>query len=391
MINKRYSAKHKRQMWGFDERINDASGRRQRMRIYNFETRADAKNALALLRQQEREAKFGLITINRPTLQSLIEKRLPAIATKRERTRARRVLYTWLSLLDTRLKLDKKFHPVGEYKSSFKVDELKSAHIRVFIEKRQADGQGASSINRELTIIAATLNQAGEHFAELEQWKKPKMPKLKVAKSRRERIVSNDEYTRLIAHLRRPAEAGEGSRRQDQHAAYQARVRVAQIFEFAMRTAARHGEIVKLKWTDISWEREKILIYQTKTGNYKEIPLIPSLAKLIEERKPAKSVYVFTKGGNVYPKFYRILRRACGELGIPYGKDREDGLILHTARHTVTTRLVESGLDYDTIGMITGHKAKELIAHYSHKHPGSVARAAAALEQVTPDENTQQS
>jgi hypothetical protein len=34
------------------------------------------------------------------------------------------------------------------------------------------------------------------------------------------------------------------------------------------------------------------------------------------------------------------------------------------------------------IGMITGHKAKELIAHYSHKHPRSVARAAAALEQI---------
>jgi hypothetical protein len=39
-------------------------------------------------------------------------------------------------------------------------------------------------------------------------------------------------------------------------------------------------------------------------------------------------------------------------------------------------------LDYDTIGMITGHKAKELIAHYSHKHPQSAPRAAAALEQI---------
>jgi integrase len=64
-------------------------------------------------------------------------------------------------------------------------------------------------------------------------------------------------------------------------------------------------------------------------------------------------------------------------------KNIEDGLILHTARHTVTTRLVEAGLNYDTIGMITGHKAKELIAHYSHKHPQPVARAAAALEQIS--------
>jgi hypothetical protein len=37
-------------------------------------------------------------------------------------------------------------------------------------------------------------------------------------------------------------------------------------------------------------------------------------------------------------------------------------------------------LDFDTFGSIAGHKAKELIAHYSHKHPGSVARAAAVLD-----------
>jgi len=90
----------------------------------------------------------------------------------------------------------------------------------------------------------------------------------------------------------------------------------------------------------------------------------------------------FTKGGNIYPKFYRILREACEALGIPYGRDIEDDLILHSARHTVTTRLVEADLDLDTISLITDHRSKELIAHYSHKHPGSVARAAEALEKI---------
>ena len=90
----------------------------------------------------------------------------------------------------------------------------------------------------------------------------------------------------------------------------------------------------------------------------------------------------FHQGRHIYPKFYRILREACEALDIPYGRDLDDGLILHSARHTVTTRLVEAGLDYDTVGLITGHRAKELIAHYSHKHPGSVARAAEALEKM---------
>lgn len=383
MIDKKYSKKHKRYMWGFDAWISDGSGKKKRIRIYNCETKDEAEEVLGAIRRAEKEEKYGLAPrINRPTLQALIEKRLPMIAARSERTRARRVLFTWLSLLDSKVALDKRFYPAGDYRSPFKVDETKTAHVRIFIEKRQDDGQSASSINRELTIIAATLNQAGEIFSELEQWKKPKMPKLKVTKSRRERLVSDDEYARLIAHLRRGEDPLEGDRPQDRRATQKARVRVAQIFEFAMLTAARHGEIVKLRWMDISWERGKVLIYQSKTDAYKEIPLIPSLVALINERKPEKGIYVFTRGGNIYPKFYKILRRACEELNIPYGKNTPDGLILHTARHTVTTHLVESGLDFDTIGMITGHKSKELIAHYSHKHPGSVARAAAALEQI---------
>src|SRR5262245_12446692 len=383
MIDKRYSKKHKRHMWGFDIRVSDGANKKKRIRLYKFKTRDAAQKALDAIRRREYETRFGIApAINRPPLHALITKRLPMIAARSERTRSRRVLFTWLALLDPKVKLGEKFQPAGDYHCPFKVDEVKTAHIRAYIEKRQADGQAASSINRELTIIAATLNQAGEIFAELEQWKKPKIPKLKVAKSRRERLVSNDEYTRLIAHLRRPEEPSEGKRPQDRRTARRARVRVAQIFEFAMLTAARHGEIVKLKWTDVDWERGRVLIYQSKTGNYKEIPMIPSLAAVIKEREPAKYPYVFTRGGNIYPKFYKILRRTCEELGIPYGIKIADGLILHTARHTVTTHLVESGLDYDTIGMITGHKAKELIAHYSHKHPQSVARAAAALEQI---------
>ena len=366
MIKKRYSEKHKRYLWGFDARISDGAGPK-RLRVYKFDTKDEAEEALGAFRRAEKEGKFGLApAINRPTLQELIERRLPTIAAKAERTRARRVLYCWLALLSPRVK----------------VDEIDTPRIRVYVEKRRADGQAPASINRELNIIAATLHAAEEFFSELAQWKAPRIPRPKATKSRRERLISNDEYERLVGYLRRPADEADGRRVQDQRNAYRARVRVAQILQFAMMTAARHGEIVGLKWSDVDYERGRVLIYQTKTDDYKEIPLYGALMALIDERKPATGRFVFSRGGNNYPKFYRILREACNALKIPYGKDAENGLVLHAARHTVTTRLIESGLDLDTIGMITGHRAKELIAHYGHKHPGSVARAAAALEEM---------
>jgi len=364
MIDKQYSKKHKRHMWGFDARFNDGAGGKKRKRFYQFETRREAEEALSALRREEREAKFGIAPlINRPALQDLIERRLPTLAEKAERTKARRVLRVWLSLLDPRIR----------------IDEVDTPQIRLYVKKRQDDGRAAATINRELNIIGATLYQAGEFFSELKQWKTPKIPRLKGGKSRREKIITDDEYMRLVSHLRRPPE----DLSHNQRNAYHARVRVAQILEFAMLTAARHGEIVRLKWSDIDWERGKILIFQHKTSDYKEVPLIAPTIAVLEERKPAVGRFVFTGGGSIYPRFYRILRESCEAVGIPYGRDLEDGLVLHSARHTVTTRLVEAGLDFDTIGLITGHRAKELIAHYSHKHPGSVARAAEALARIS--------
>lgn len=364
MIDKRYSARHQRRMWGFDERFLDGSGRKKRIRRYEFETKDEAEEVVAALKRAEREREFGIAPlINRPTLADLVEARIPTLAEKAERVKAKRVLNLWLSLLDPRVR----------------IDEIDTPKIRLYARKRQDDGKAASTINRELTIIAATLHQADEFFSELKQWKAPKIPRLKEGKSRREKIITGDEYTRLLFYLRRPPQ----DLSHNQRNAYQARVRVAQILEFAMLTAARHGEIVKLKWSDIDWERGKILIYQKKTGDFKEVPLIPPTIAVLQERKPATGRYVFTGGGSIYPRFYKILKEACEAVKIPYGRDLEDGLVLHSARHTVTTRLVEAGLDFDTIGLITGHRAKELIAHYSHKHPGSVARAAEALAQIS--------
>lgn len=368
MISKRYSPKHKRAMWGYDERFSDGAGRKKRVRRYEFETRKQAEEMVSALRRAEIEREYGLAPpLNRPTLEDLIEQRLPTLTEKAERTRAKRVLHGWLALL----------------KPQIRVDEIDTAQIRLYARKRERDGLIASSINRELNIIGATLRQAEEFFSELKQWKSPKIPRLKVSKSRRERIITNDEYKRLVDHLRRPADEKDAKNGHNRNSAYQGRLRVAQILEFAMMTAARHGEIVGLKWSDVDWERGKVLIFQKKTKEHKEVPLIPALVRLLNERKPAKSRFVFTGGGNIYRRFYKILRKACNEIEIPYGRDLEDGFVLHSARHTVTTRLVEAGLDYDTIGLITGHKAKELIAHYSHKHPASVARAAEALQRMS--------
>jgi integrase len=85
-------------------------------------------------------------------------------------------------------------------------------------------------------------------------------------------------------------------------------------------------------------------------------------------------------GGGHRPKFYRILREACEACGIPYGRDISGGLVLHDARHSATTRMLQAGVDLDTVGSITGHSDRALILYYGHATRDSKRRAAEALE-----------
>lgn len=365
-------------MWGYDlyvaSVLPDGKEARVRHRIFQFETRAAAEEAVRGLLSKARDSDHSPRKEHiPPPLRDLIKERLKQLHGA-EYTRARRVLDVWLRLLPAQIT----------------VNLIESSHIRQFIAHREGEGQKASSINREINIIAATLHQAREIYPGLRNWYPPRIPRPKVHHSRRERIITEEEYSRIIAHLTRPPDAQDGSRKNYRENAYRARLRVAHIFQFAMLTACRHSEIVKLEWRNIDTERNKILIYQGKTRRYKEIPLTPSVAAILDSRRGQSEKFVFTEGGNIYPKFYRILREACEHLGIPYGKNTEGGLVLHAARHTVTTKLVEAGLDFDTIGLVTGHRSKELIAHYAHRTPASVARAAEALEHIGQSLNRQE-
>ena len=368
MVKKRYSTKLKKNLWGFDLRVRDGDGWR-RIRTYVFDTRQQAEEALTIIRRREREEQFGLPpAISRPRLADLVTQRVASIELRSERVRAERVLQTLLELL-----------PKG-----IRIDEITTPDLRKFVEKRQADGQANASISRELNIIVATLNGAAGFFPELAQWRPPKAPRPKVSKSRRERIISDEEYRRILSWLRRPPDADDATRRQNQQNAFRGRVRVAAILEFAMNTGMRPKEIYALRWTDVDWEGQQIRVHGTKTDAVRYVPMTSQIVAVLraEQEHVAGRDFVFTKGGRPTPKIYRILREATEAVGIDYGRNVPDGLELYCARHTFTTRLLQAGLDLRTVGSITGHSDKELVLHYSHVTAESATWARSAMEQI---------
>lgn len=352
MIKHTYSKKHGKKVWVVDIRVN-----KRRIRATLF-TKADAESVAYKLQHDHSLKKFGIRSVvDAPAFAELIERRCAVIHNQRERQRARRVLASLLALM-----------PRG-----VPVDQVTTADIQRYVELRSRDGLLPQSIDRELNIVSAALHSARDFYSQMEQWLTPRIPRPKQRNMRRERYITESERWMVIDYLMAPQMDDEDPQ------AVPARHRVGMVFQFALGSAMRHGEIDKLQWVHVGNE---IKVVGTKTNKNRYVPITQPLKDLLEyRRKETKSRYVFTAGGNTQPNFYRIMGDACKAVNVPYGDER-DGIILHDCRHTATTDLLRAGVDLSTIQSITGHSDRTMILYYSHPSGETRERAAKVMAAV---------
>jgi integrase len=362
--------------WKFDARKGkyysykiDVYFGNRRIREKGFLTKTDAENAIAKLKLLEKEQKFDLPNAKQsPTIHELFSKRIDSISERKQKELTKRVLNYFLKL--------------EKVPNGLKVTEITTAHLKEFINERGKDktlrGEIVTpqTINREMTVIAATFHKAAEFFSDLENWVCPKIPRPKIATRGRERIITEAEKLKILNQLTKPRENGED------YFGFHARFRVGQIFETALLTGMRHGEIAKLRWSDYDEKTKTLKVVRTKTDTVSYISPLPEtvISIFADRRKISDSEFIFTKTGTTTLKFYRILKTACEKVGVKYGRYEADGIILHDARHTFTTKLQQAGIDLATIQSFTGHSDKELVMRYSHARPESRKRAMQAIE-----------
>lgn len=357
MITVVFSKRHKRKMYQLD--ATPPNGRR--FKRYFFR-RSDAEAVAYKIKHDALARRYGLpATTERPFLSDLIEKRLEVIRNRNEHTRATRVLNGLLNVLP----------------SAICVDEVTKAGIQLYVQKRQRDGLKAQSIHRELNIIAATLNEVDIYYPQLEQWRPPRIARPKIIGGRRERVWTDDERNAVLRELFAPRGDGE------QEQVVKARIRVGFKVQFCLLNGVRHSEMNLIRMQgDIDWKARTVRIRQGKTGNYKTIgPLGKTSIDILKFFHGAsESPYVFSRGGNITPKFYRILKAACGRAGVLYGKNTPGGLVLHDARHTATTHMLEDGVSPKTVQEWMGWSDSAFVLYYSHATKKSREHAGRSLE-----------
>ena len=125
------------------------------------------------------------------------------------------------------------------------------------------------------------------------------------------------------------------------------------IVDIAIETAMRRGEILRLEWTNIDWNKQRALLPITKNGRSRWVPLSEVALKHIDQAPRT--------AGRAFPVTDVAFRQAWDRLRIRAGiKD----LTFHDLRHESLSRKFESGMTITQVMAISGHRTASQLFRY---------------------------
>lgn len=181
----------------------------------------------------------------------------------------------------------------------------------------------------------------------------------------------------------------------------------APLFELALSTGMRSGEIRGLQWEDLDFDKKIIHVRHTlvedgnafyldepKTaGSYRDIPMLPNVVVLLKKHKKEQMERRIRLGE--YWQSVSGLENLVGltPTGAPIGKEYLNHCIklivrdinkahpdfeyvtMHGLRHTFATRCIENGMEPQVLKAIMGHSKLSITMDlYAHVLPDSKAQ-----------------
>ena len=133
------------------------------------------------------------------------------------------------------------------------------------------------------------------------------------------------------------------------------------IFMLAIHLGMRSSDILALTFDNIDWSKCTIHFTQEKTGIPQELPLTEEVGKAIidylKNGRPHDSCpFVFLKHIAPYGKmsgFWSPMQRYLRTAQIAVETEKPHGP--HTLRYSLATRMMDAGIEYETISAVLGH------------------------------------
>jgi integrase len=205
-----------------------------------------------------------------------------------------------------------------------------------------------SSINRELSRLRHMLNMA----VSWELLDESPMAGIKFQRENnaRTRYLSIEECQRLVGSCIAP--------------------HTRAIVTVALHSGMRLGEILSLRWYDLDFQANFILVRDSKNGQARHVPMDATIMELLSAHgRRLGSNFVFpSKNGGRLTDIKVGFRNARARAGIT-------DLHFHDLRHTFASHFMMAGGEIYTLQQILGHKTASMTARYSHLSPAYKVKA----------------
>lgn len=127
------------------------------------------------------------------------------------------------------------------------------------------------------------------------------------------------------------------------------------IVILAISTGMRRSEILNLKWQDIDFERERIVLRETKNGEVRILPLVGLASRLIKELEKKRRIDSFLLFPGTDPKKPIDFRSAW--LVAVKNAGLKAHFTFHDARHSFASYCVMNGSSLNEVADLLGHKS----------------------------------
>ena len=167
-------------------------------------------------------------------------------------------------------------------------------------------------------------------------------------------------------------------------------IQAANLMKLALFTGMRRGELFRLKWEHIDYERGFILLVDTKGGGDQRIPLNEAARALLHVHPRTDSEYVFPgRGGRLRTDIRKQVDRIKIRAGLP-----KSFRPLHGLRHVYASMLASSGqVDMHVLQKLLTHKSPQMTQRYAHLRDDALKRAAEVASEImngfTPENSSQ--
>ena len=147
----------------------------------------------------------------------------------------------------------------------------------------------------------------------------------------------------------------------------------------ALNTGMRIGEILALKREHIDFQKELILVNETKTNISRYVPMNATVKRILKQLMPKNDSYVIPAATKSKSDAFREqLKKLRTDTGI------KKFIGFHNLRHTFSTNLQVEGSDITTVKELLGHTSPGTTLGYSHTNMKQKKRAVASQIRHTP-------